>query len=410
MNASLPASFQRLAWANLGAQSAEQLSLAATPIVAVLALGAGPGEIGFLAAVQTVPFLLLSIPLGIAADRTSRRGLMIAAETLRALALLALVIVVAGHGLSIGVLAVLGFVGAVGTVGFSVAAPALVPALVQREALTRANGRLELARSAAFAAGPALGGALVAWAGAPAAFVLAAILSGSAIAMLSRIAEPVRPASSPRHPWVELREGARLVWHEPLLRPILLTAVVWNIAWFVLQAAYVPYAVRTLGLSASGVGITLAAYGIGMVLGALLAPAVLRRIRFGPAVLVGPAISVLASAVMVATLLLPSGWLAGFAFFLFGVGPILWTITSTTLRQTMTPAPMLGRVSAIFLTVNAGARPIGAALGGVIGATWGEPACLVVALAGFVVQAGLIAASRIRGLESLPAPAYSTPS
>ena len=405
MIARLPPSFTRLAWANLGAQSAEQLSLAATPIVAVLALGAGPGEIGLLAAVQTVPFLLLSIPLGIAADRTSRRALMIGAEALRALALLALVAVVAGHWLSIGVLAVLGFLGAVGTVGFSVAAPALVPALVPPAALGRANGRLELARSAAFAAGPALGGALVAWAGAPAAFVLAALLSGSAIAMLWRIAEPVRPAAAARrHPWDELREGASLVWNEPLLRPILLTAVVWNIAWFVLQAAYVPYAVRALGLDASGVGLTLATYGAGMVIGALLAPVVLRRIRFGPAVLVGPAFSVLASAVMVATLLAPSGLLAGFAFFLFGIGPILWTITSTTLRQTMTPAPMLGRVSAIFLTVNAGARPIGAALGGAIGATWGEAACLWVALAGFVLQAAVIGASRIRTLEALPAP------
>jgi len=410
MNAALPASFTRLAWANLGAQSAEQLSLAATPIVAVLALGAGPGEIGFLAAVQTVPFLLLSIPLGIAADRTSRRGLMIAAESLRALALLALVAVVAAGWLSIGVLALLGFIGAVGTVGFSVAAPALVPSLVPRQALTRANGRLELARSAAFAAGPALGGALVAWAGAPAAFILATMLSGAAIAMLARIAEPSRPAAVARHPWAELREGGRLVWREPLLRPVLLTAVIWNISWFVLQAAYVPYAVRWLGLSASGVGVTLAAMGAGMVAGALLAPAVLRRIRFGAAVMVGPALSVIASTAMVATLRWPTGALAGIAFFLFGIGPILWTITSTTLRQTMTPGPMLGRVSAIFLTVNAGARPVGAALGGAIGAAWGEAACLQVALAGFVVQAGLIAASRIRRLEALPAPAYSTPS
>ena len=399
----LPAAFLRLAWANLGAQSAEQLSLAATPIVAVLALGAGPGEIGLLAAVQTVPFLLLSIPLGIAADRHSRRALMIAAELLRALALLGLVAVVAGGWLSIGVLAALGFAGAVGTVGFSVAAPALVPSLVPRDALGQANGRLELARSAAFAAGPALGGALVAWAGAPAAFVLAALLSGSAIAILWRIAEPARQPLAARHPWTELKEGASLVWNAPLLRPILLTAVAWNIAWFVLQAAYVPYAVRVLGLDAGGVGMTLAAYGAGMVVGALLAPAVLSRIRFGPAVLVGPAFSVLASAVMVATLIAPSGVLAAFAFFLFGIGPILWTITSTTLRQTMTPSPMLGRVSAIFLTVSAGARPIGAALGGVIGATWGEPACLVVALAGFVVQGWLIAASPIRSLDALPA-------
>lgn len=393
-----------LSWANLAAQSAEQLSLAAVPIVAVLLLDAGPGDIGLLAAAQTLPFLLLSIPLGLRADRGSRRRMMAAAEALRALALLALLAVLVVGELSMVLLALLGFVGAAGTVGFSVAAPALLPALVPREALARANGQLELARSAAFAAGPALGGALVAWAGAPAAFVLAAMLSVAALILLLQLPEPARPVAAPRHPLLELRDGAQLVWCHPLLRPILLTAVAWNMSWFVLQAAYVPYAMRRLGLDAGAVGLTLACYGIGMIAGALLAPRVAAALPFGRAIQLGPAFSVLAALAMVATLALPSGALAALAFFLFGAGPIIWTITSTTLRQTVTPHAMLGRVSAIFLTANTGARPAGAALGGFVGATWGESACLVLALAGFVVQAGLILNSSIRGLQRLPAP------
>jgi predicted MFS family arabinose efflux permease len=407
MTSKLPPSLTVLTWANLAAQSAEQLSLAAVPIVAVLWLGAGPGEIGLLATAQTLPFLLLSIPLGLLADRTSRQRLMVWAEALRALALLGLLAAVVSDRLSIELLAALGFLGAVGTVGFSVAAPALVPALVPREALAQANGRLELARSAAFAAGPALGGALVSWAGAPAAFVLAAVLSVSALAGLLQLVEPPRAPVAKRHPWFELRDGAHLVWHHALLRPILLTAVAWNISWFVLQAAYVPYAVRLLGLSAGAVGMTLAAYGVGMVAGALLTARVVASLPFGRAIQVGPAVSVLAALAMVATLVFPSGVLAAAAFFLFGAGPIIWTITSTTLRQTVTPSAMLGRVSAIFLAVNTGARPIGAALGGLVGATWGEPACLVLALAGFVVQAVLIFRSQVRGLERLPLPVGS---
>jgi hypothetical protein len=93
------------------------------------------------------------------------------------------------------------------------------------------------------------------------------------------------------------------------------------------------------------------------------------------------------------------------SFFLFGAGPIIWTITSTTLRQTVTPNAMLGRVSALFLTVNMGARPLGAALGGFVGASWGESACLILALAGFVVQAWLIFASQVSHLQQLPAAA-----
>lgn len=403
MDPKLPRPFVKLAWSNLAAQSAEQLSLAAVPIVAVLALGAGPGEIGMLATVQTLPFLLLSIPLGLIVDRTSRQRLMVWAEALRALALLGLLAIVATARLSIEWLAVLGFIGAVGTVGFSVAAPALVPALVPREALARANGRLELARSAAFAAGPGLAGALVAWLGAPVAFVLAAILSVSAVVLLLRIAEPQRTRPSARHPLLELQDGARLVWQHELLRPILLTAVAWNISWFVLQAAYVPYAVRALGLGAGAVGLTLGACGAGMVVGALLASRIVDAMPLGRAIQFGPVVSVLAALAMTGTLLVPSGVLAAISLFLFGVGPIVWVITSTTLRQTVTPNTMLGRVSAVFLTVNAGARPLGAALGGVVGATWGEPACLLLALAGFVLQAWLILGSPVRALQRLPA-------
>jgi predicted MFS family arabinose efflux permease len=322
---------------------------------------------------------------------------------LRTLAFAGLLGLVLFNQLSLAGLAVLGFIGAIGTVGFSVAAPAILPALVPREALARANGRLELARSVAFAAGPALAGALVSWAGAPAAFVLAAVLSGSAVALLLGIIEPARAAPAQRHPLLELQDGARLVWRSELLRPILLTAVAWNISWFVLQAAYVPYAVRVLGLDAGGVGLTLAGYGVGMIVGALLAPRVMAALPFGRAIQVGPAVSVMAAATMVATLLLPSAALAFAAFFLFGAGPIIWTITSMTLRQTVTPGAMLGRVSALFLTVNMGARPVGAALGGFVGATWGEAACLVLALAGFGVQAGLIFKSRVSQLRQLPA-------
>jgi predicted MFS family arabinose efflux permease len=402
MPSAFPVSFARLAGANLAAQSAEQLSLAAVPLVAVLALGAGPGEIGFLAAVQTLPFLLLSIPLGLLADRLPRRALMLAAEALRALSLLVLLAMLLTGALSIPWLAAVGFAGAVGTVAFSVAAPALVPALVPRESLGRANGRIELARSTAYAAGPALAGALVAWAGGATVFVLGAILSVAAVVLLFGIAEPARALGPARHPLLEMRDGARFVWRHEHLRPMVLCGIAWNIAWFVLQAAYVPYAVRTLGLGSQAVGFTLGCYGAGMVLGSLLAPRLVARMAFGRAIQFGPAVSVLAAGAMAATLFVPSGVLAGVSFFLFGAGPIIWTITTTTLRQAVTPSGMLGRVGAVFLTINAGARPVGAALGGAVGAAWGEAACLWLAFGGFVLQAAVIFASRVSGLRALP--------
>ncbi len=404
MSVALSASFRRLAWSNLLAQSAEQLSLAAVPIVAVLLLKAGPGEIGLLASIQSLPFLLLSMPLGLLADRTSRTRLMALAETLRALALLLLLaLIVTGH-VSIAALAIIGFMAAVGTVAFSVAAPSLVPALVQVEGLAQANGRLELARSAAFAAGPALAGALIAWTGASAAFVLSGMLSVAAVLCLRGIAEPARAAMPARHPLLELQDGAKWVWQSDLLRPMMFCSIAWNISWFMLQAAYVPYAIHDLGLDASGVGVTLALYGVGMIVGALLAPRVVRALPFGQAILLGPYFSVLAAITMALTLFWPHGWLAALSYFFFGAGPIIWTITSTTLRQTVTPRAMIGRVTSINIVVSTGARPLGAALGGVVGVSFPVSVSLWCVVLGFGLQAIIISASKIRTLKHLPEP------
>ena len=404
MSEVLSASFRRLAWSNLLAQSAEQLSLAAVPIVAVLLLQAGPGEIGLLASIQSLPFLLLSMPLGLLADRTSRTRLMALAETLRALALLLLLALIVTGNVSIAALAIIGFMAAVGTVAFSVAAPSLVPALVQVEGLAQANGRLELARSAAFAAGPALAGALIAWTGASAAFVLSGMLSVVAVLCLRGIAEPARAAMPARHPLLELQDGAKWVWQSDLLRPMMFCSIAWNISWFMLQAAYVPYAIHDLGLDASGVGITLALYGVGMIVGALLAPRVVQALPFGQAILVGPYFSVLAAVTMALTLLWPQGWLAGLSYFFFGAGPIIWTITSTTLRQTVTPRAMIGRVTSINIVVSTGARPLGAALGGVVGVSFPVSVSLWCVVLGFGLQAIIISASKIRTLKRLPDP------
>ncbi|HTF78711.1 MAG TPA: MFS transporter, partial [Bradyrhizobium sp.] len=206
--ASLPPTFNRLAWSNLAAQSAEQIALAAAPIVAVLLLGVGEGQTGLLQTALTLPFILFAIPAGLLADRISRRWLMAGSEALRAAALAATLLLIWLNLLTLPLLALLGFVAVCGTVAYSVAAPALVPSLVSPALLPAANARIELARTVAFASGPALGGVLVGWVGAAPAFGFAAALSIIAVVLLSGIYEPARVAAPRRHPLQEIKEGA----------------------------------------------------------------------------------------------------------------------------------------------------------------------------------------------------------
>jgi len=396
---SLPSTFNRLAWSNLAAQSAEQVALAAAPIVAVLLLGAGEGQTGLLQTALTLPFVLFAIPAGLLADRLSRRWLMTGAEALRALALLAILAALWFGLLSLPLLGLLGFVAVCGTVVYSVATPSLVPSLVAPSMLPAANARIELARTVAFAGGPALGGLLVGWIGAGPAFGFAAALSIIAAVLLAHIVEPVRQAITRRHPWQEIKEGAAFVFRHDLLRPVFVTQFIFNTAWFVILAVFVPYAVRHLGLSAAGVGTTLSMYGVGMVVGALMATRVMRWLPFGSVIGLGPVAGFVASAIIALTAVFPTPLLAGLGFFLLGAGPILWVISTTTLRQSVTPPRLLGRVSAINIMAY-GARPLGAGLGALVGGLLGAEACLY--LAGFAMQMLVILMSRAVSLARQP--------
>jgi predicted MFS family arabinose efflux permease len=276
-----------------------------------------------------------------------------------------------------------------------------VPSLVPPRSLAAANARIELARTVAFAAGPALGGVLVGWTGAAPAFGVAAALSMSAVVLLSGIYEPARKPAPARHPLREIREGAVFVFRHPLLGPVFATQFIFNTASFLVLAIFVPYAIQHLELSASGVGAVLAMYGVGMVVGAIAATRVMQRLRFGTVIALGPVTGFVAAAILALTTAVASPLLAGLGFFLLGAGPILWVISTTTLRQSVTPPRLLGRVSAINI-MSYGARPVGAALGAMVGGLYGAEPCLYLAVAIFGAQALVILLSPAVSLARQP--------
>jgi predicted MFS family arabinose efflux permease len=142
-------------------------------------------------------------------------------------------------------------------------------------------------------------------------------------------------------------------------------------------------------------------YGVGMVVGALLATRVMRRLAFGTVIALGPVTGFVAAGVMALTTVIPTPLLAGLSFFLLGVGPILWVISTTTLRQSVTPPRLLGRVSAINI-MSYGARPLGAALGALVGGLYGAEICLYLAVAIFGAQALVILMSPAVSLSRQP--------
>lgn len=124
-------------------------------------------------------------------------------------------------------------------------------------------------------------------------------------------------------------------------------------------------------------------------------------VPFGAVVGIGPVCGLAASLLMLLTVPLPWPAIAGLAFFLLGAGPVVWVVSTTTLRQTVTPAALLGRVSALTILAY-GARPLGAGLAALVGEAYGPEACLVLAACGFLAQVLIIFASPVPRLARLP--------
>jgi MFS family permease len=330
-----------------------QVTTLALPLVAVLALNAGPLEMGALGAAQYAPFLLFGLPAGVWVDRVRRRPILIGADVGRA-ALLGWIPVSALLGLlRIEQVYLVAFATGVLTVFFDVAYQAYLPSLIEREALVDGNSKLEASRSVAQIAGPGLGGSLVQLVTAPLALAVDSVsfLVSAVCLALIRTTEPQHEVEASRSIRSEIAEGLRLVLQNPLLRANAGCTGTWNLCSSVIQAVFVLYATRELRLEPATLGLVLASGGPGALLGALLAARSAHALGVGPTIIGGAILGGLGTLLLVGASWLPTplvptmmaGW------FIIGVGGTSYNVTTVSLRQAMTPDHLQGRMNATML-------------------------------------------------------------
>jgi predicted MFS family arabinose efflux permease len=354
-------------------------------------------------AAQGAAWLLVSLPAGVLVDRASRSRLLALSQGLAAAAFLGAAFA-AGAG-SAGALGAASFAGASGAVILVLALLAAVPQVAGRERLASANARIELVRATAALTAPVIVGLLAERVAPAAGFALAALSAAAAAAMAMRLRIPDAPPVARPPVLAAIREGAAFALGHPLLRGIVLCAVFWNLAFFALLAVAVPFCLDRVGLTPRTTGLAQGAYGVGLILGAALAGRIMARVEPRFVLVLGPAASVAAALLML--LAGRGGGLpaAAGAFFLLGFGPMLWLVCQTSIRQLVTPAPLLGRVAATVQVAIYGVRPLGALSGGWTGAALGLEAALGLVLAGFGLSLAVPLVSALGRLRALPAPA-----
>ncbi|MFQ0992163.1 MFS transporter [Gilliamella apicola] len=391
----------KISYSNLCAQFSEQIIIAVLPIIAVLSMSASAAETAFIQMINTLPFLLLSIPMGVIADRVSRKKLMIIIEIVRATAIFILFYLTFSGSLSINKIALFGFFIAMGTVIYSVASPALVASFVIKEQLINANRSIEIAKSVAFTAGPALGGILASYLSGGLAFILAFSLSiVSAVFLICLPKEPLIEKSG-RNIIQELCDGLIFLIKNKYLMPITITAFVFNLSQYLLLSIFAYYVINNLYFTSFEVGASLSLIGLGMLIGSFLYKIISKKINFGLQLTLGPISAFMASILMFLTLIYSAKILVFIAFFFFGFGPIIWTISTVSLRQLVTPSNMIAKVSSVIMTVTFGARPLGAAIGVYISVNFGVNSCIFAVFLGFLIQLIIILFSKPAKLKNL---------
>ncbi|MEO6701610.1 MAG: MFS transporter [Jatrophihabitantaceae bacterium] len=384
-----------------------QITQFTLPLVALLSLHASVFQVGLLNACRTAPIVVVSLFAGVWLDRRRRRPILIACSLGNALLIALVPLSYAAGLLSIGLLYLVCLAVGVLSVVFDIGVLSYVPTLVERAHLADSNSKIQASTSLSLVAGPGLAGALVGILSAPVTLTADAVSYLCSAVGLIAIGKPeAAPELPPVRPSVRssIAEGIRAVYGSPVLRSLLNLSATFNFVQAGFITIFVVYGVRVLHLSPFRLGLVLGAIAVGGIIGAMLSNRISRVFGIGPTMLAG-----LCGATLCPLLLLipRDGSLASMAIMigtelLYGFGVLSFNVITVTVRQTVTPHRLLGRMNASYRMVLFGTAPLGAALAGFLGQHLGLRTALVVAVLAFPTAIGWTISSPVVRMREMP--------
>ncbi len=396
------ATFRKLWAAQAVSAFGARITREGLPIMAVVTLGAGAATLGVLAAVASGAALVAALAAGPFIDRHRRRPLLIGADLLRAAVLITIPLAAWAGVLTLPQVFAAAALVAAASVAFDIASHSYLPSIIGKAGLIDGNSRLAATESVAEVGGPALAGVLFQWLSAPIALAANAFTYLVSAGFLAAIRSPeTPPAPSPSEHWTrEVTEGFRLAWSDARVRPLLLMESAQGLFGGVFSALYVLFALRTLGLTPAMLGVAIGAGGIGALAGAFIAPRLARRLGHGRAIVLAMAGAALA---VLITPFAPAAPVAGLAALIVSqvIGDALAVaggVLTASLRQTLLPQAVLGRVAGAFHAGAGAMAVIGALGGGLLGQAIGPRAALLVAALGFLIPPLIGALSPLRDM------------
>ncbi|WP_233121173.1 MFS transporter [Tersicoccus sp. Bi-70] len=396
-------------WGGQGvSQIGSSVGRIALPVLAVSVLDATAFQVGLLDAVQFAAFLLIGLPAGAWVDRWRKRRTMIAADAVRAVAMLAIPVLWWTGSLDFWHLLAVAAVVGTATVFFDVGYQSFVPVLVPSGRVADANGKLEATAQVARLGGPGIGGALLSVVSVPVLFVAEAVgYLVSAIALIT-VRDSERRPDPPQEASLigQIRAGLSFVVRHPLISRITAATGISNFFSTVAATLYPILILRELGLGAPVFGLIMSLGAVGGVLGAALASRIGDRVGEGNALPLSLVASTVLMLLMPAATLMPAPWLQitalSVADFGFSVLVVVYNVLQVSMRQRVCPPALLGRMNASIRCLVWGVMPIGALLGGWLGGWIGIVPTILIGVVGAGTACVPLFFSPLWGMRRLP--------
>ncbi|MET8557210.1 MFS transporter [Streptomyces sp. NPDC004959] len=394
----------RRVWASVTVSGlGDGMRFAALPLLAA-ELTSDPRRVAAVALAEQLPWLLMSLPAGVLADRLDRRRLMWTVDAGRALLVAGLAVAVAAHAVTIPLLLVAGFLLGCGQTLYNGAWSGIVPMLVAPDDLVRANARLQSGFVITETLMGAPAGAVLFGVGAALPFTADAVSFAVAAALVVTVRGEFRTGAGPgartlRGLRRDTAEGLRGLWADVRLRRLCVASGLTSLVSGGLIAVMVLYARQALGLGGTGFALLVVAFALGGVGGAASAPRLTARLGVAHTLVLTAVGMALAAACAGAA---RSGWIAGVCVLGYGAANLAWTVTAVSRRQYLVPAELMGRVTMAYQMITGTGTALGTAASGALAHALGLRAPFYLGGAVLLVTAALSRrrAGRARGAEA----------
>jgi len=362
--------FQNLFVSNLATNLGDGVLRTAGPLLAVR-LTTDPLLISLIAALALLPWLFFAIPSGILIDRIDRRVALRLANGIRVLLAIGLTLLFATGNLTIWWLYAAVFVdGACETI-YDGAIRAMLPSVVSKDLLPKANSRIEAGELVLqnFLAAPLtsllFGVAVLIPLGANIGLYALAVILALLLPKVASGQQFTGVGSEPRPRWyTQFVDGYRFIMANRMFRTLWFFTTFIGLCFSAATAGLVLFVIKHEGLPPSLYGTFLLTGAVGGILGSFAAAPLKRRMGAGLTMALANLLSCLA---LVLTGAVPSIWAAAAGFFISSFTVLIWNVLIMSLRQSITPGRLLGRVHGTWRTLLWGTMPIGSVIGGLLG-------------------------------------------